>query len=185
MRSPLIVLFSVLLAAGCSSAPSNGTGSGPAQTGSSNRETANVQSASNVNQTVVPYKGLENVDPNAFNATTANIRQVNVNAPSNTIPLAGRTAPDDSIFYSTMNKKGEPMEIRVFNSDPVIARVERTISGKESSYKVFLKNGRTVDAPADKMANFAAIAPANILEAIGMGPKPQPGNNSGKGKQPE
>ena len=55
----------------------------------------------------------------------------------------------------------------------VLAKVEKIMDGKTTKYKVYLKNGKVLDAPEDKMSNFAALAPDNILEIVGMLPKPQ------------
>jgi hypothetical protein len=117
----------------------------------------------------LPYNGLEKVSPNAFNAANDNLRVLPVSQPNN-LPIGTRPAPDDSTFSATMNKQGNPVETRVFNSHPLLAKVERTIIGRDSKYRVFLKNGKILEAPAEKMNNFSALAPENILDAIGLEP---------------
>ncbi len=92
-------------------------------------------------------------------------------------------APDDSTFRSEMDKSGNFKEIREFRNNPYIGKVERKILGADSKYYVYLKNGKVVEAPADKMANFRALAPSNILEIIGVKP-PAANIATGETKRP-
>lgn len=96
--------------------------------------------------------------------------------------LAAVPAPDNSTFTSTMDKDGNFMEVRVFKDEPDIKKVERKVIGRNSKYLVYLRNRKVVEANAEKMTGFRSLAPANILDAIGMLPKPDssPARNGSK-----
>ncbi|MBS1796523.1 MAG: hypothetical protein JSS81_22005 [Acidobacteria bacterium] len=169
-----IVILLVVLS-GCSSktetnsaAPNAaGPGSGP------NAADPNANSAAATNSApggMQPYNGSSNFNPAAFNAPHDNLKVVNAQPKKDELPYGSRLAPDDSIISS--GSRGQDFfEMRTFKNHPTIAKVEKLMDGKTTKYKVYLKNGKVVDAPADKMENFAAMAPQNILDAIGMLPK--------------
>lgn len=136
----------------------------------SNPANANL-AATNSNPTgMQPYSA--NINPNAFNAANSNLKVIKYEPKKDELPYGTRTAPDDSVISSGSRGK-DFVETRTFKNHPVLAKVEKIMDGKTEKYKVYLKNGKVLDAPADKMNNMSALAPANILEAIGMQPKPQ------------
>ncbi len=139
----------------------------------SNPPNANSAAATNSNQSgMQPYNGMQNVNPNAFNASNDNLKVIQVKPSKDQLPIGSRTAPDDSVI--TSGSRGMLFfEARTFNSHPLLAKVEKIMDGKTTKYKVYLKNGKVLDAPADKMSNYTALAPENILEIVGMMPKPQ------------
>lgn len=152
----------------CSSTPPTNA---PASA-NSNQVNANTMAATNPNPPAMsPYNGVQNLNPNAFNATNNNLPVVPYQPKKDELPYGSRLAPDDSIVSSGSRGK-EFVETRTFRSDKVLNKVEKIMDGKTTKYKVFLKNGKVVEAPADKMDNFAAMAPGNILEVIGIQPKP-------------
>jgi hypothetical protein len=170
MKSFFIIFAVVFFTSSCSSNETTTTEKGDF----SNSQT-NVNNSVAVNQnqsTLVPYNGVNNMDSNAFNSNNASIKQVNRSVNNNQSPIQ-RTAPDNSTVFVTMDKSGNPIETRTFTNHQVLIKVERISIGKDVKYKVYLKNGKVVEAPVDKMENFTALHPNNILAAIGL-PPPTP-----------
>lgn len=158
-----------LFAAGCAgSAPD--PAAVPATPDAATAPNANQAAMTNGGQ--LPYRGIEKVDPNAFNAANDNLKVIPTDPNKSRLSVAGRSAPDDSIISVTMNQKGDPIETRIFRSHPLIAKIEKTTTVQEARYKVYLRDGRVLPAPAEKMENFSALAPENILDAVGLLPKP-------------
>jgi hypothetical protein len=191
MKHFIFILAILFIITGCTSTgqqqPNAAQNNANTAAANSNAAAANTDAAATnvARPQTVPYNGIQNVNPNAFNASNDNLKVIDSGPKKSPMPLGARTAPDDSVFSATMNSKGQPMEIRVFNSHPVLAKVEKTFIGKELQYKVFLKNGKVLDAPAEKMGNFAALAPENILEIVGMLPnRPQPDEDSKSAQKP-
>jgi hypothetical protein len=173
-----VFLFSILLVlGGCSgkngeSSPTTANGAGPAAANSNPAE-ANTVAATNSNPPagMQPYNGMQNLDRNAFNATNDNRKVIKYEPKKDELPFGTRIAPDDSTM-TTSSRGRDFVETRTFRSDPLLARVEKIMDGKTTHYKVYLKNGKMFEAPAEKMENMPALSPANILEAIGMRPNP-------------
>jgi hypothetical protein len=142
--------------------------------GSTFSSNSNTAAATNSNQAggMVPYNGAQNLDPNAFNATGANLKVVPYQPKKDEMPYGTHNAPDDSTV--TVGSRGkEFVETRTFKNHEALAKVEKIMDGTDTKYKVFLKNGRVLEAPAEKLANFKAMAPNSILDAVGMLPKPE------------
>lgn len=119
-----------------------------------------------------PYGGGQNVNPNAFNSTNDNLKVIPSQKKDGELTYENRSAPDDSTV-TTSSRGKDFVQTRVFKSHTILERVEKIMSGATTKYKVYLKNGKVLDAPAEKMENFATMAPVNILNAIGIEPKPQ------------
>lgn len=176
MKKKAFILSVFVVFAGCSSSEQP-TVSVNSANHEINANYANVNTPTATNQTLTPYKGMQNVDPNVFNQSGLNIKQVN--RPVNTNQsLTTRIAPDDSVFTVSMNKDGVPIETRTFNSHPILAKVEKQFLGKEIKYKVYLRNGKVLEGPADKLENYRVMGPGNILEAVGIDPNVQNTNQS-------
>jgi PBP1b-binding outer membrane lipoprotein LpoB len=153
-----LLAVTVLVITGCSGQSDNG----PSIT--TNRDTQLSQNTSNQAPKAVDSpvnKAVNNLPVNS--GPTSNLKEST---------LAAVPAPDNSTFTSTMDKEGNFMEVREFKNDPVIKKVERKVLGRNSKYLVYLKNGKVVEANAEKMTGFRSLAPANILDAIGMLSKP-------------
>ena len=169
-----VFIMAILVAfSGCSSSVETNQTTNGANPTAPNSNPANTNSTAAINSNpsgMQPYSG--NINPNAFNATNSNLKVVKYEPKKDELPYGSRLAPDDSVLTSA-SRGMDFVETRTFKNDPVLAKVEKIMDGKTTKYKVFLKSGKVVDAPADKMNNYTALAPANILDAIGMQPKPQ------------
>lgn len=173
--SVFIIIFAIALS-GCTSAPQ----ANAPTNANSNQVNANTVAATNPNPSgIQPYNGVQNLNPNAFNATNDNLKVIPYQPKKDELPYGSRYAPDDSVISSGSRGK-DFVETRTFRNHDVLNKVEKIMDGKTTKYKVYLKNGKVVDAPADQMGNFAAMAPINILEVIGMKPKTQPATEQNK-----
>ena len=138
---------------------------------------ANTNSANSA--TLVPYPANgANLDANAVNPTTAanaNQTQVKVvSPPANAKPMSF-PAPDDSEYVSTMNSSGQAVETRTFHNDPLIARVERIWKGvDEKTVTIYLKNGRAVKVPSDKVSEIKSLPVQTLYGLAGVKPPQQP-----------
>lgn len=176
MKSYFLIIAILVFSGGCSTNPpadQANLGANPAA--NSNPSNANTVAATNAKPAseLQPYNGVQNLNPNAFNATNDNLKVIPYQPKKGEMPYGTRTAPDDSIFSSGSRGK-DFVETRTFKNHPILSKVEKIMDGKTSKYKVYLKGGKIVEAPADKLTNFAAMAPNSILEAIGMKPILQP-----------
>lgn len=184
MKYYVFIIAISLFLNGCSSGTTNQTTNGGA-----NPANANSLAATNANSTgIQPYNGAQNLNPNAFNATNDNLKIVKYEPKKDELPYGSRNAPDDSVI-SSGSRGADFLETRTFKNHPTLDKVEKIMDGKTDKYKVYLKNGKVVDAPADKMSNFAAMSPVSILEAVGISPKqpvnPAANNNPKKEEKPQ
>jgi len=171
----LVFIASILIVfSACGPKTETNQATGPANppTVNASQPNSNTVTASNSNPVVMqPYNGVQNLNPNAFNASNDNLKTIKYQPKPDELPYGSRNAPDDSVI-SSASRGRDFVETRTFRSDPVLSKVEKIMDGKTTKYKVYLKSGKTFDAPAEKMSNMEALAPANILDAIGMRPKP-------------
>jgi hypothetical protein len=131
----------------------------------------NSAAATNANSSEMkPYSGIQNVNANTFNAPNSNIVFTPKQAQKDQLPVGARVAADGSIINSGSRGK-DFYEARTFNNHPVLAKVEKIMDGKTTKYKIYLKNGKVLDALAEKMGNFESVTPENLLEIVGMSPK--------------
>jgi hypothetical protein len=178
MKYSVFIIAILIFFSGCSSTSGTnetaGGGGNPIATNSNLANSNEMTAATNSKPIeMVPYNGVQNLNANAFNAANSNIKVVPYQPKKDEMPYGSRLAPDDS--YITSGSRGNDFfETRIFKSDPVLAKVEKIMDGKTTKYKVYLKNGKVLDAPAEKMSNMDALAPASILDAVGMTPKPPP-----------
>ena len=170
------LLFTAILfvLSGCSSnSETNQAANGMSPAANSKPANADSLAATNSNPPgAQPYNGIQNLNPNAFNATNDNLKVIPVQPKKDEMPYGSRTAPDDSII-SSGSRGRDFVETRTFKSHAVLDKIEKIMDGKTTKYKVYLKSGKVVEAPAEKMTNFAVTSPEGILDAIGMLPKPQ------------
>jgi hypothetical protein len=168
----MIAIISVL--SGCSSneatnvAKINANSSAPISVPAAND---NSTAATNVNSSEMqPYSGMQNANPNTFNAPNSNITITPKQPQKDQSPVGARIAPDGSVINSGSRGK-DFYEVRTFNNHPVLTKVEKIMDGTTTKYKIYLKNGKVLDAPAEKMGNFESVTPENLLEIVGISPK--------------
>lgn len=98
-------------------------------------------------------------------ANSVNMGNTKVSLPTKAEGPAGRPAPDDSVIYTEL--RDVPTETRVFKSHPVLLKVVKTGLPPNQTVKVYVKGGKVIDLPADKIPNMAASA-ATIVDAAGL-----------------
>ena len=182
--SILLMISLIGLAFACGSAP---TGNSPSNVAGGNsvpgsNSTGGVVDNSNApstinpsNQPIAGITGPANsapTDPNApsaGNLEMANRRRV-VDVPGEgpTGPPPSIPAPEGSTMLTTMNKDGSFMETRTFSADPDINKLERVSNGKSQIVKVFLKSGRVVQVPSNKVTSVNSIPLATIKTLVGI-----------------
>ena len=167
-----IFLFFLILC-GCSSKGSETANANLQNSTNSNTAAATNIAQANSSSTVAGNESVQvvqNIDPNAFNANPkTNVRVVPVDPKDdkNKSGVTGRTAPDNSLVTSTMDAKGMPIEVRTFINNPYLIKVERIFTNPKT-IKIHLKNGKVVEVSEDKLPNFTAASPGNILIAAGV-----------------
>jgi hypothetical protein len=83
-----------------------------------------------------------------------------------------RPAPDNSTFASYLTDAG--YEVRTFKSHPQLIRVEKkTAADGKQSLKIFLRGGKVVELPGQRIAILSSAPADHILEAAGIQPQPQ------------
>jgi hypothetical protein len=129
--------------------------------------------ASNANSKIVPYNGTENLNGNP----TLDNSKVTVVDTSNVKPtIRTRPLPEDSELSTVMNSKGHVVETRTFKNNPYISKLEKvTVTPKDVSLKLYLKNGSVKELPIDKVKDFRVIATGTLLEMIGFKYPPDSG----------
>ncbi len=153
------VFFAALLA-GCSSPPTTNTAT-------------NARSAiDDVNTPSSRAETPANSDPQAANRTPTKaeimqkLREKALNAPPSNVPLPKpqfKAAPENSVMSTTMNGQGAVVETRMFRNDPQIDKVEMTWKGpKDTTLKIFLKNGQNVETRADGIKDLGTTPVAVI-----------------------
>lgn len=183
------LVFSTVIFNACSSESGNSSQNVVVDKVSGNRNVANANVIQN-NNVAVPI--------NTANATNANTIQTNVDAntvqsndminrrnPKLNNSVSGekpkiqfQPGPNNSEIGSTMGKNGEFIQLRVFKSDPQIKSLERIVSTED--VKIFLKNGKVVNAKIDKNFDVVNSSPQDILIAAGLLNKPDASQTGGK-----
>lgn len=171
-----LCLFMIAAAAfGCSKSTST-TGSNSNL--DSNQLVAGTTASNQNSQTIIP--GIQGA-PAEGNRQAANQLNVPVKHGSSTEKApSSMPAPDDSTFSAELTDIAR--EVRTFKSHPQLLKVEKTIEpGKQPVIKVFLRGGKIVTLPGDKITNLASVPASSILSAAGINPPPQ---SSVPGKDP-
>ena len=180
----VLLISGSLMAGACSS-------STPAEEKQAARGNTNVTSA-NSNVTAVTngaeVQPPQNADANAttassdelhrpgdsLNAKFDKMRKSGVSGPpANPAELArqnSRPAPENSTFTSYLTDAA--FEVRTFNNHPQLLKVEKKItSDGKQTLKVFLRNGKVVDLPAQSISPIATTPTSVILQAAGVQPE--------------
>ncbi len=126
----------------------------------------NSQNSVNIRPT---SNGVEDLGPTARNSKLDTIRRSGNALPPEDIDLEAilkrstRPAPENSTFSAALTNV--VFERRTFLDHPILAKVEKVIDGDRSSLRVFTRNGRTINLPADAIENLSIISSAAILQA--------------------
>jgi hypothetical protein len=83
---------------------------------------------------------------------------------------ASSQAPDNSTFTSKLTDIA--VETRSFKDHPLLLKVVKTIAPGKTELKVFLRNGKVIDVPADRIKDLSTIPAMDILSVVGMDPAP-------------
>jgi len=156
MRLFSLILVSVFLA-GCSSSE---------PTAPNTRTAANSgNQAVNIQDNTGPATG----DANVYPLKEAGNNSLPVNGPANKntkdpkTQSSSRPAPDDSQIYSELTDV--PTETRVFNSHPLLLKVVKTGMPPNQKVKIYVKGGKVIELPGDKIPNMVASAATIVREA--------------------
>lgn len=152
--------------------------------------------------TVFGCSSSENTQKNAFDGQTAANGNANASDPvrqkhdERAANMRNADKNDGTQIQSTAQPGPENSEItvslgevatetRTFKGHAQLDKVVKTTEGKNSSVKVYLKNGKTVDLPGEKIPNIRTIPVASILEAAGGAPMPEQKALPNKGAESE
>ncbi|MDQ3800725.1 MAG: hypothetical protein M3384_14860 [Acidobacteriota bacterium] len=159
----VIITATLTLSGGCSGASSGDANASPADGNSP--VAANPAPVANTNTAMIPYPGTENTNGAPRSDTDAQVVNIDPKQLKPTSPAV--PAADNSEVLTVLNEKGA-VETRIFKSNPVLAKVEKTTFGRDVQLKVFLKNGKVVSLAPEKIGNFTADSAEQILEAAGI-----------------
>lgn len=190
MKLIYLMLFAAALSFGaCSSAPATDNTAAPhspSNTTTGQRAVPEQPAANGGN--ISPTAGQPSVASNtAPDASAANADTASKGPAGQIDPVNGRRrivdtpamgpippppvvpAPENSTMSSTMNKSGQFVETRTFKSDPQLLKVERTWqSPQKSTIKYWLRNGRTLSAPGDRIKDLATVSSNDLLANAGV-----------------
>jgi hypothetical protein len=162
IKCTIIAAFSILLG-GCSGTSGENNSNAPAANGSTSNQ-VNAATVSNNTPSMIPYPGTENTNGNPANS---DIKVTNIDPKQIKTTNPAMPAPDNSEMLTVLNEKGV-VETRTFKSNPLLAKVERTTVGRNVQLKIFLKNGKVVAVPSEKIGNFPTDSAQQILQAAGL-----------------
>ncbi len=176
------------LSIGCGSGPGSNTNTGRTNAANIIVDTANsnfTNGTANQPANGIPTTGqLSNIDVNAV--PTGNVdmenraRRVEVQQTGPSQPPPLRPAPENSTVAITMDKSGDFIETRIFTGNQYLSKVERTSNGPKQTIKVFLKNGRVVQVPAERVSSINTITIASLLDLAGVKVSAPPAAKPGK-----
>ncbi|CAN5580994.1 hypothetical protein BH10ACI2_BH10ACI2_21990 [soil metagenome] len=166
-RRILIVAVATVLSSGC------GQSLNPVKTatpGNGSDNSSNSQPAANADPNVIPNTETANVGaPLDKRFNRANRPLVDADSPATPLPLRFAPAGDNSQIAVTMKDDGSVFEVRVFKSQPVIARVEATwLEGNERELKYSLKNGKILVIKTDRIENLKTASLPVLLDIAGL-----------------
>lgn len=142
----------------------------------SDQPLANANSSNSANTSGNIVLNVPAVDFNANVAPVSNANVATTDVPYPGVPADGKIkstavgAPDDSEFTMQLTDVG--LETRTFKNHPQLIKVEKTITTKEQIVKVYLKDGRVIRIPTEKVSSMRMDAPATFLNAAGVKPAP-------------
>ena len=178
MKNIATLAFLAIVAIFLSACQSSESTPDPSKAGKSANSQPNSANSAAQTETAAPGANAENPAANAVNSTGSFEDMKARKMQGMRGPLSDQTgiatkaqpfsrpAPDNSIYSVTL--ADEAVETRTFKDNPQLVRVEKRSNGTQSSIKVFLKDGRVIDLPGDKIAAMSMASAADILAAAGV-----------------
>ena len=161
-------------------------GCGSSAPSGSNTVAANDNGAANSALVSLPA-----MPANSSNANVAVPMPVNANVPMNTVAaqkpkMMTFPEPDDSEYYTTMDKNGSAIETRAFHNNPQLIKVVRTWKGvDQKTIEIYLKSGKVVKLSGDKITNINTAPASVFLDAAGIKQPSQPAARPDKTSSPK
>lgn len=196
MKKFLSLAIFCLFIGGCSQTTSENTVNLNSNNSIKNTNAANIpaqmQNTNVSNTTMEEFMNANNVPPvPSADANSANspslrtadslteaMRKRGQGKRANTAPIDPHArqlltaASDNSEIYTEMNQKGQPVETRVFKDNASLDKVVRTyLTAENPQIKVYLKNGKVIDLPKDKIENIFNVSADEILSSVGAAPQ--------------
>ena len=187
MRYFVFIITISIIFSGCSANVE--TNSAAANSANSNSPITNLPNINSTAETNSPplqtqsNKSLENSNANNFNSPNITINADKIKPKKDELPVGSVAALDDSVIFSESRGR-DFVETRTFKNHPVLVKIEKIMNGKTNVYKVYLKNGKVIDAPEEKMKSYETLSAASILYEIGLQPKPTPNGDEEKKVKP-
>ncbi len=174
MRILFVLSVVAILFAGCSSNANTTTTLATGNRNGSDARNSNTVVPSDPNRPADPGTESANVKLTPTKAERADkLRQKNLAAAPTSGPPAlpqFRPAPENSQIATSMNGEGAVIETRVFKNHPQLAKVEMTWAGpQDKSFKIFLRNGKVIEAKSDKINDLKDVPTSILLEMAGIG----------------
>jgi hypothetical protein len=167
IKLAIIAAFSGLLG-GCSGNSGGNNSNAPTANGNAANQ-PDAATVSNSNPALIPYPGTENTNGNPANS---DVKVTNINPQQLKPANPPMPAADNSEIFIALNEKGA-VETRIFKSNPLLAKIEKSTVGRNVQLKVYLKNGKVIPVAAEKIGNFTNDSAEQILQAAGVvAPKP-------------
>jgi hypothetical protein len=163
----LLFISLLFLVAALSGACSPDTG------GNSAQANKNAVNAANLQDNTPPVNPDANIYPlaNAVNAINAQNPQANKQVKP--LPAAGRILPDGSEILTEL--RDVPIETRTFKGHPQLLKVVKSGMPTQATVKIYLKSGKIIEIPGEKVPNLSAAQASDLLTAAGVKPEaPRP-----------
>lgn len=143
------------------------------------------------NNSNMPVNRIDTVNINAPNANVNALNPIGANANLKNIQILtpgkanmsrmGKAAPDNSEMFAELGEV--PIETRVFKNHPQLIKVVKSGIPPNQTIKVYLKGGKIVDLPGNKIANLGIEPAASILQAAGIQPPAPPAGSRDPSKK--
>lgn len=92
-------------------------------------------------------------------------------APAGAQPLK-REAPDNSQYWSILTDVA--LETRQFRDNPQIGKVEKINDGRKATVKIYLKTGKVVEVPGEKVPDISRESVTTFITLAGLKPPVAP-----------
>ncbi|NNE65292.1 MAG: hypothetical protein HKN33_01900 [Pyrinomonadaceae bacterium] len=173
-----VLIMSAIVISGCNSCgttPSDGSNSNSTNV-LKPRRADNAGPASNLNTNAntrvsKPYPGTKPGE----NPTLDNSKVKVINTDRGGVAPPVKKGPDNSEMFTVM-KGGVVVETRRFLNNPQLQKIERITRtpGKDVVVKVYLRGGKVIDLPDNKLKNYKIDTATTILLAAGVEIKGDP-----------